>query len=172
MAQTLDLRKIYFNAKNPKDCDEMLEILSIYARRGFIITERSREVRVSSVASFIQGIKHRNPLEFSVFNPRTEAFDFHESRTKKFARDFTPRMIEWNGQEIPYGSKAHQELIEQAMQAKFDQNIDAMNALVETAKRDTLIQYLAITESPFTPLSGELFYKILVYIREKEIAAR
>ena len=78
-------------------------------------------------------------------------------------------MVWWKGQAIPYGSPEHHQLIERAIRAKFEQNADAMEALLATKE-------LVLTHDLGSPddsaLPATVFCAILTQIREEAIQAR
>ena len=115
----------------------------------------------ASVEGFIQGIKF--PLE----DPRREiSFGLTGMEAKEMGNQAENNYV-WfaGGERHPYGSKRHHEVIGMAIQAKFEQNPDTMEALLSTEEKK--ITHEVGLESPRTSLPKELFCKILTEIREK-----
>ncbi len=114
----------------------------------------------ASAEGFIQGIMwpedHPN---------RAAAFASVGFAAKKFGRTAPRTAVWWGGQEIPFGSPEHHALIGRAIRAKFDQNPDAMAALLAT-KGLTLIHDLGRPESPTTSLPARVICAILTAIRD------
>ena len=118
---------------------------------------------VASVEGFIQGIKfpEGDPL-------RKLAFASVGKEAKRFSRKVEPssQWVWWNGDKIAYGSLQHLILIERAIRAKFEQNSDAMKALLET-RSIKLVHELGHPEGRRTSLSSADFCDILTRIREE-----
>ena len=114
----------------------------------------------ASVEGFIQGIMW--PLEHP---NRVAAFASVGFAAKRFGRTAERTFIWWQGLAAPFGSPDHHWLITQAIKAKFEQNPDAMAALVAT-KGLTLIHDLGHPESPTTSLPAAVFCAILTRVRD------
>lgn len=118
-------------------------------------------VRLASVEGFIQGTK------FPENDPRRErAFQSLGRKAKHFGRYAEGKFVWWQGQTILFGSQEHHRLIERAIRAKFEQNPEALKALV-TTKGMTLTHDLGHPESHNTSLPAKVFCDILTRIREK-----
>ena len=48
-------------------------------------------------------------------------------KAKRFGAEAERKFVWWCGEEIPYGSQEHRDLIERAIRAKFEQNKEAVN---------------------------------------------
>lgn len=117
--------------------------------------------RFASVEGFVQGTK------FPGGHPwRHRAFDSVGKDAKRLSSEAQNEFVWWKGQAIPYGSTEHHQLIERAIRAKFEQNEDAMRALVSTGNL-TLIHELGSPESPKTSLPAAVFCDILTRIRKE-----
>lgn len=114
-----------------------------------------------SVEGFIQGIKF--PEGSSM---RRNAFQSSGFEAKKLGKGAGGKFVWWRGRVINYGSSEHHELIEQAIRAKFQQNKEAMQALLATQGLE-LIHDLGEPESPNTSLPAKIFCEILTKIREE-----
>ena len=71
----------------------------------------------------------------------------------------------WNGKQIPYRTAEHAELIRRAIEAKFAQNPDALEALKAT-RGLTIIHETVHPESPTTTLPAATYCAILTAIRD------
>lgn len=122
--------------------------------------------KFSSVEGFIQGTK------FPEGHPaRQQAFQAVGKEAKRFGKDAERKMVWWKEQEITYGSLEHRQLIERAIRAKFEQNSDAMKALLAT-EGTVLTHSLGYPDPPNTSLPASIFCNILTRIREEAIQAR
>jgi predicted NAD-dependent protein-ADP-ribosyltransferase YbiA (DUF1768 family) len=119
--------------------------------------------RFASVEGFIQGTK------FPEGHPtRQEAFQSVSIKAKRLGKHAERRLVWWKGRAIPYGSLEHHQLIEQAIRAKYQQNPEAMAALVATEGM-TLIHDVGHPDPPNTSLPREVFCDILTRIREEAL---
>ena len=73
----------------------------------------------------------------------------------------------WKGKAIPYNSDEHRQLIKRAIEAKYEQNFEAMEALLSTKGKK--ITHEIGPESPYTSLPKEIFCRILKDIRDKKL---
>lgn len=120
-------------------------------------------VRLASVEGFIQGIK------FPENDPRRKrAFQSTGRDAKRLGMEAERKFVWWQGQVILYRSPEHQHLIEHAIRAKFEQNPEALKALLAT-KGATLTHDLGHPESPRTSLPAKVFCDILTRIREEHL---
>lgn len=121
-----------------------------------------------SVEGFIQGIK------FPIENPnRQVAFASVGFKAKRIGREARPiirltKCVWWKGEKIEYRSQEYFDLIEQAIRAKFEQNPDAMKALLATAGME-LTHDLGHPESQYTSLPRKVFCEILTRLREEKL---
>lgn len=123
-------------------------------------------VRFASVEGFIQGTKFpESDLR------RKQAFQSVGREAKRFGKDVKRKFVWWQGQTIPYGSQEHHRLIERAIRAKFEQNHEALKALIAT-KDMTLTHDLGHSESPNTSLPAKVFCDILTLIREEHLSTQ
>lgn len=123
-------------------------------------------VRLASVEGFIQGTK------FPENDPcRKRAFQSVGREAKRFGRDAERKFVWWQGQTILYGSREHHHLIERAIRAKFEQNLEALKALIAT-KEMTLTHDLGHPEPPNTSLPAKVFCDILTRIREEHLSTQ
>lgn len=116
---------------------------------------------IASVEGFVQGIKFQEECLI-----RYHAFHSVGKEAKKNGASAKNEFVWWKGQAILYGSTEHHQLIERAIRAKFEQNEDAMRALVSTGNL-TLIHELGSPESPNTSLPAAIFCDILTRIRSE-----
>ncbi|MCK9345279.1 MAG: hypothetical protein M0P64_04180 [Candidatus Pacebacteria bacterium] len=118
---------------------------------------------LASAEGFIQGIK---------FPPKHQMREIAFLSAGKYAKDFGAeaerKFVWWENQVIPYGTPAHHRLIERAIRAKFEQNADAMNALLSTAGMQ-ITHDIGAPESPTTSLPAVVFCDILIRIREEAL---
>lgn len=113
-----------------------------------------------SVEGFIQGIA------FPEGDPRrTGAFKECGSKAKKFGEEQEKKFVWWGGKQIIFGSSEEHALIELALRAKCEQNIEAKEALIAT-KGLQLTHILPDQNGGFTCLPAEIFCDMLVRIRE------
>lgn len=140
-----------------KSTDWRAEALSNFPAFPFVLDG----VTIASVEGFIQGTK------FPPEHPTREiAFLSAGGYAKKLGAEAEQKFVWWNEEVIPYGSTAHHKLIERAIRAKFEQNADAMDALLATAGMQ-ITHDLGIPESPTTSLPAVVFCDILIMIREE-----
>ncbi len=123
-------------------------------------------LKMASVEGFIQGTK------FPEEHPTREvAFHSVGVKAKRFGKKAERQFVWWNGLVIVYGSTEHRQLIERAIRAKFEQNEEAMKALLATTGM-TLTHDLGYPDPPNTSLPATVFCAILTRIREENIDAR
>lgn len=122
--------------------------------------------KIASVEGFIQGIKFPEG-----HLARQQAFQSVGVVAKRFGKKAKRKLVWWKKQAIPYGSLEHQELVERAIRAKFEQNSNAMKALL-ASEGMVLTHDLRHPDPPNTILPAEVFCDILTRIREEAIQAR
>lgn len=113
-----------------------------------------------SVEGLLQGIK------FPPEDPRRyRAFSLCGIESKRLSAEAKNEHV-WllDGKEVPYNSKEHDELLERAIRAEFEQNPHFMNALLLTGN-EPIIHEIGRLENPKTSLSKERFCQILTDIR-------
>ena len=115
-----------------------------------------------TVEAFIQGIK------FPSDDPRREQiFAMKKGFSAwKMRVHAAGEYVWWNGQAISYRSPEHLSLIERAIEAKFNQNPDALGALKSTQGL-AIIHESGIPESPLTSLPAEAYCQMLTRIRDQ-----
>jgi len=123
-------------------------------------------VEINSVEGFIQGIKFYENHHY-----RRECFRANTIKEKLRAQYLGRKMAEkkfvwWKGEKIKYGSRKHHKLIERAIRAKFEQNREAMRALLAT-RGIKLIHQIGQRELKKSSLPAKLFCKILTKIRKE-----
>jgi len=144
--------------------DPIGKILSNPAPTPFVLDG----VTLASVEAFIQGIKFSGTTSegarvFGLYG--LEAKHAGRAVSVKIAQrreKFESASVYWKGEEIPFGSDRHLNLIERAIAAKFKQNPDAAGALVSTG--NALLIH-PIPNAPHTSLKAEEFVRILMLIR-------
>jgi predicted NAD-dependent protein-ADP-ribosyltransferase YbiA (DUF1768 family) len=110
---------------------------------------------LANVEAFVQGIKH--PEDES---SRYEIFKMTARDAKRTSPRVSPDVIVWEGQAMRYRSLEHYRLQAAAIFAKFDQNEDALEALLATGQLP-LIHDLGHPEKPTTCLPTVIFTQIL-----------
>jgi len=119
--------------------------------------------KFASVEGFIQGTK------FPEGHPtRQRAFQSIGKEAKRFGKEAERKLVWWKERAILYGSNEHHQLIERAIRAKFEQNKDAMRALLATEGM-VLTHDLGTPDPPNTSLPARVFCDILMRIREESI---
>ncbi|MBI2109334.1 MAG: hypothetical protein HYT93_04165 [Parcubacteria group bacterium] len=145
-----------------KSKDWRAQRLSNFSADSFVIDG----IRFASVEGFIQGTK------FPTNDPRREqAFQSVGRTAKRFGKNAERKFIWWRSGVLSYGSQAHHRLIEKAIRAKFEQNSEALEALIAT-RGMTLVHDLGHPESPNTSLPAKVFCDILTRIREKHCSTQ
>ncbi len=120
-------------------------------------------IKLASVEGFIQGIK------FPEGNPRRDkAFSLAGREAKFIGKEAKTNFVWWQDKSISYGSPEHHDLIERTIRTKFNQNPEAMKALLAT-KGLTLTHDLGPPENPHTSLPAKVFCDILTRIREEHL---
>ncbi len=139
--------------------------LSNFSKDGFVIDG----IKMASVEGFVQGIKFP---EFPIEDIRRDiAFRLAGKEAKKIggeAAKFEQEFVWWKGKKIIYGSTEHYALNERAIRAKFEQNPEAMAALLST-KGKKITHELGGEENPKTCLPKAKFCRILTKIREEKL---
>ena len=74
--------------------------------------------------------------------------------------------VYWQNEKIQYGTDQHHSLIKRAISAKFDQNPDALDVLIETWPSKLVHE---VGDGRFTSLPATVFCKILTDIREETV---
>jgi len=121
-------------------------------------------IMMVSVEGFIQGI-----MQCEGEANRYLAFSTSGGEAKRLGSTSERQFVWWNGEKINFGSSQHQELIERAIRAKFEQNPEAMRALLATVGEE-ITHDLGKPESPNTSLPAKTFCDILMRIREERFA--
>lgn len=139
-----------------KSDDARGRVLSNLSPHGFILDG----VRCGSVEGFIQGIK------LPPDDPRREeTLAAHGFAAWKMRVHAKGEFVWWNGMTITYRSPEHAALIRRAIEAKFAQNPDALEALKAT-RGLTIIHETGHPESPTTTLPAVVYCEILTTIRD------
>jgi predicted NAD-dependent protein-ADP-ribosyltransferase YbiA (DUF1768 family) len=125
--------------------------LSNFSDHPFIL----RGFPFANVEAFAQGIKYD---EDSV--ERYEIFQMSGREAKRQSPKKPPAVVVWEGQAIRFRSLEHYRLEASAIFAKFDQNEDALEALLATGNLP-LIHDLGHPEKPNTCLPSGVFTTIL-----------
>lgn len=90
--------------------------------------------------------------------------------TERNRKVWDSQTVWWQGHPIPYRSETHFELIQRALQAKFDQDRPAREALIATGDAE-LIHDTGEPESPRTSLPAARFLDMLGAIRAELLRA-
>lgn len=142
--------------------DKAARMLSNFSKGRFFIDG----IEMASVEGFVQGVK------FPVGDTRRDiTFRMAGFEAKKIgneAREFGYEFVWWQGKAIKYGSTEHYKLNERAIRAKFEQNSEAMVALLST-KGKKITHELGGEESSTTCLPKAVFCDILTRIREEKL---
>jgi predicted NAD-dependent protein-ADP-ribosyltransferase YbiA (DUF1768 family) len=113
----------------------------------------------TSVESFWQGLKLTNASD------RRRIARLEGARAQKEGEKLGyTRTIEYGGKEIPVGTWDHWQLMERACSAKFEQNPDALNALLSTGDRP--LEHRVRRDSKTIP--GVIMADIWMRIRQKQ----
>jgi predicted NAD-dependent protein-ADP-ribosyltransferase YbiA (DUF1768 family) len=129
--------------------------LSNFSDHPFILNGQ----RFANVEGFIQGIA------FPEGDTRRDWAFQAEGREAKSLEDAAEKKNAWwNGKRIPFGSRDHHKVIEQAIREKFRQNPDAQEALLATQGL-TLVHILPTPDPPDTCLPASIFCEILMRVR-------
>lgn len=142
--------------------DEAARALSNFPKFPFILNGKKYE----SVEGKVQGDKFPpgDPRKWQAYNSYGKA----AKEIGKKAAIYGYRFIWTNdGRRIEYGSLEHYKESELAIRAKFDQNPEAMKALLST-KGKKIIHEIG-PESPNTCLPKEVFCDILTRIRDEKL---
>jgi len=137
-----------------------IETLSNFAATTFVIDF----VQCASVEGFIQALKFSS-------QERQKQVCGLVGREAKFAGKKAGKKIQregkvwWRGIGIEFRSRAHFDLIERALRAKFTQCEKAKEALLST-QNEVLTHDLGHPESPHTSLPAQEFIRILIKIRK------
>lgn len=136
--------------------DWRVRALSNFSESHFVIDG----VEMTSTEGFIQGIK------WPEGHPNRElAFKSHGFAAKKLGKGAEGKVVWWNGQTLIWRSVEHIALIDRAIRAKFEQNQDAMVALLATEGED-ITHDLGKPEDPNTSLPAWAFCGTLMSIRK------
>lgn len=117
--------------------------------------------KMASVEGFIQGIKFPK-----VNHIRKQSFQLVGVDAKRLGKKAECNFVWWKDETIKYGSAEHHKLIKKAICCKFNQNVDAMKALLETDGL-VLVHDTGYPDSPKTSLPADIFCKILTNIRKE-----
>lgn len=133
--------------------------LSNFSADEFVIDGET----IASVEGFIQGIKF--PEDDS---RRRQAFQCVGVGAKRLGQK-APRLgyVWWKGKQIVFGSDEHRCLIISAIRAKFKQNREALDALLNT-ENEELVHTTSRPEPQNPSIPTSLFCKILMEIREEQ----
>lgn len=139
--------------------------LSNFSKDKFVIDG----IEMASVEGFVQGIKFPEfPREDTRRDIAFRLAGFAAKRIGDEAREFGYEFVWWRGKAIKYGSVEHFKLNERAIRAKFEQNPEAMAALLST-KGKKITHELGGEENPRTCLPKKAFCDILTRIREEKL---
>lgn len=145
--------------------DKVARRLSNFSKDRFVIDG----IEMASVEGFVQGIKFP---EFPIEDTRRDiAFRLAGKEAKKIggeAAEFGQKFVWWKGRKIIYGSAEHYALNERAIRAKYQQNPEAMEALLST-KGKKITHELGGEENPKTCLPKAEFCRILTKIRDEKL---
>lgn len=139
-----------------KSSDARGRIMSNLSHHPFVLDG----VWCGSVEGFIQGIKL--PPE----DPRREeTLKLQGVSAWKMRMHAKGEFVWWNGEQIPYRSAKHADIIRRAIEAKFAQNPDALEALKAT-RGLKIVHETGQPESPTTTLNAVTYCAILTEIRD------
>lgn len=145
--------------------DKVARKLSNFSKDRFVIDG----MEMASVEGFVQGIKFPElPEEDSRREIAFRLAGFEAKRVGNEAAEFGYEFVWWKGKAIKYGSAEHYALNERAIRAKFEQNPEAMEALLST-KGKKIIHELGGEESKTTCLPKAVFCDILTRMREERL---
>lgn len=145
--------------------DKAAKRLSNFSKDRFVIDG----MEMASVEGFVQGIKFPElPKEDTRREITFRLSGFEAKRVGNEAVEFGYEFVWWRGKAIKYGSTSHYELNERAIRAKFEQNPEAMDALLST-KGKKITHELGGVESRTTCLPKAVFCDILTRIREEKL---
>lgn len=145
------------NIKSDSD-DWCARCLSNLSSHSFFIDGE----KMASVEGFIQGIKFPK-----VNHIRKQSFQSVGVDAKRLGKKAECNFVWWKDKIIEYGSVEHHKLINKAICCKFNQNADAMKALLETDGL-VLVHDTGHPDSPKTSLPADIFCKILTNIRKEK----
>jgi predicted NAD-dependent protein-ADP-ribosyltransferase YbiA (DUF1768 family) len=152
-------------ASNPESC-----LLSNFARAPFILDG----VEYQSTEGFIQAIKF--PPDSALRERASNSIGAHARKLGVIHRRLNSKKFEdssvviyYGGKELAYGSDGHLQIIESAIRAKFEQNLDVLSSLLATANRP-LYHDTGRKEGKHTSLPAKKFIAILESIRSEELA--
>lgn len=121
-------------------------------------------VRCATVEALIQGIK------FSPNDSRREQILGMDGLAAwKMRVHAEGDFVWWAGAQMVYRSPEHAALIKRAIEAKFAQNPDAMEALISTKDLTIIHKPGSTPESPKTSLPAAVYCQILTDIRERAL---
>ncbi len=128
-------------------------------------------MKFSSVESLLQGIKFKEPeRQQEIFTMKgIDALRAGRVITKSIT-DKSNHFIWFGGHSAQYGSLWHQLVIQSAQVAKFVQNPDAAQALMETVRYR--IYHDVGPENPNTSLREPDYIQMLLWIRDSLLATR
>ncbi len=145
--------------------DKAARRLSNFSKYRFVIDG----AEMASVEGFVQGIKFPElPTEDTRREITFRLSGFEAKRIGNEASEFGYEFVWWKGKAIKYGSDEHYKLNERAIRAKFEQNPEAMVALLST-KGKKITHELGGEESRTTCLPKAVFCDILTRIREEKL---
>ncbi|MGB6006740.1 hypothetical protein [Castellaniella sp.] len=118
-------------------------------------------VLLASIEGFIQGIK------FPEGHPaRARAFASTAWQAKECGQGADKAFAYWGPTPLPFGSAAHHQLVERALQAKFAQNQGLCHVLRSTQGLEILHQTGEDVEPARTSIPAAEFCRILTEIRD------
>jgi predicted NAD-dependent protein-ADP-ribosyltransferase YbiA (DUF1768 family) len=135
-------------------------ILSNFARTPFVLDG----VECASMEGFIQGLKVEEPAKQRSICARHGARAKRAGTKVRNRKAWNSQTVWWQGHPVPYRSEAHFELIRRALEAKFDQDRTARDALIATGDAE-LIHDTGKPESPRTSLPAARLLAMLRAIR-------
>lgn len=150
----------WYTIKSKEECEtaRIANLLSVYSETPFKIDG----VRMESIAGFIAGV-HFSEGDSS----RKKAFGSWGYGARTAARKIIEKVesVTWAGKTIPCNSAEYYDLIEKAIKAKFEQNPDAMKALLST--KDLILANNDGPEKKYALLSSKKFCEIITKIRDE-----
>lgn len=113
---------------------------------------------IANVEAFVQGVK------FPEGEDREEIFRLDAREAKRRSPADPPSVIEWSGASMEYGSHEHYRLQAAVIFSKFDQNEEALEALLATGELE-IRHNTGTPEKPNTCLPAVIFTQILTETR-------
>ncbi len=166
-----------------RESDPNTRVLSNFAETPFILDG----IRYTSVEGFIQSLKSSEATDqmhistLAGYQAKKTGASFKEDISESYRKDPSEEepvgyVTNYQGYQIPYRSPEHYALIERAIRAKFEQNDEALRALVgDKYNERALITHKLRRpdgsikeESSTTSLPAEVFTSILMNLRHEK----